>query len=146
MWHGSYTKKLADIVEKELGENGLRVLRIDVPGSFELVQTTKMVSTYKDKGCCINGIVCIGILVKGDTAHFEYLSSSISQTLCTLSAAAQIPIIYGIHNLYNKDQIEEKLGGDKIQAVAAGWASAMITQIINYREMPSKLLELLSCH
>lgn len=115
------------------------IMIISVPGSFEIVQTVGLI-LKKESSCGssgIVGIVCIGIILKGNTAHFEYLSSSVSQTLCDLSSTSDIPIINGVLICYNAAQIEEKASEDNAPRVAAEWSHALETQVSNYETIAS---------
>ncbi len=75
-----------------------------VPGSFEI---PFCVSSLQDQP--YDAIICLGVIIKGDTAHFEYISSSVIEGLMKLQITGKIPIINGILNTYNRDQALERL-------------------------------------
>jgi 6,7-dimethyl-8-ribityllumazine synthase len=52
----------------------------------------------------VDGIITLGCIIKGETAHFEYISSSVSNTLNQLSVTGRIPIGFGILTCYTKQQ------------------------------------------
>ena len=91
-----------------------------VPGAFEIPSTVKQVLECKDD---LDAIVTLGCVVKGETAHFEYICSSVTNSISKLSLEANIPIIYGILTAYNFEQALERSdpnrknkGGEVMQA------------------------------
>jgi len=91
-----------------------------VPGAFEIPSTVKQVLECKDD---LDAIVTLGCVIKGETAHFEYICSSVTNSISKLSLEANIPIIYGILTAYNFEQALERSdpnrknkGGEVMQA------------------------------
>jgi 6,7-dimethyl-8-ribityllumazine synthase len=81
---------------------------IDAPGAFELpliAQTLARTGRY-------DGVVCLGCVIKGDTAHFEFISLGASLGLMTASLAAEIPISFGILTTYTGEQAEARSQDD----------------------------------
>jgi 6,7-dimethyl-8-ribityllumazine synthase len=79
---------------------------IEVPGAFELplvAQTLARTGRY-------DGIICLGCVIKGDTAHFEYISSAASHGLMMASLATERPISFGILTTYTDAQAEARSG------------------------------------
>jgi len=77
---------------------------IDAPGAFELpliAQTLARAGRY-------DGVVCLGCVIKGDTAHFEFISLAASQGLMMASLASEIPIAFGILTTYTDEQAEAR--------------------------------------
>jgi len=75
---------------------------IDAPGAFELpliAQTLARTERY-------DGVVCLGCVIKGDTAHFEFISLGASLGLMQASLAAEVPITFGILTTYTDEQAE----------------------------------------
>ena len=54
----------------------------------------------------INGVLALGCVIKGETAHFEYISSSVSNAISKISyhEKTKIPIIFGILTTYTYDE------------------------------------------
>ena len=74
-----------------------------VPGAFELPGTiSKILNATKT----YDAIIAFGCVIKGETAHFEYISNSVSQGLINLSLkdSVTIPIMFGVLTTYNYDQ------------------------------------------
>ena len=89
---------------KEYGVQKMNIKVIRVPGAFEIPIITSALLrplSIKDE---VDGIITLGCLIKGETAHFEYIASSVSNTLNQLSTNGRIPIGFGILTCYTKQQ------------------------------------------
>ena len=75
---------------------------IEVPGAFELPLIAKIIiEKFKPKQ-----IIALGCIIKGDTKHDEYLSSTVINGLRNLSLEYKIPVINGI---LTTDTIQEAI-------------------------------------
>ena len=73
---------------------------IEAPGAFEIpliAQTLAQRDGY-------DGVICLGAVIKGDTAHFEYISNAASMGLMTASLATGVPLTFGILTTYDEEQ------------------------------------------
>jgi len=43
----------------------------------------------------VDAVICFGVLVKGQTEHFKYISQSVSQGLMNVQLQTGVPVIYG---------------------------------------------------
>ena len=86
-----------------------------VPGAFELPGT---ISKILNGSKTYDAIIAFGCVIKGKTAHFEYISNSVSQGLINLSIrdSVTIPIMFGVLTTYTYEQALErsKTDGNKI--------------------------------
>ncbi len=77
-----------------------------VPGSFEIPMITqKMVESSK-----YDGIICLGAVIRGDTPHFEYVSSEVSKGIARIGMDAEIPVTFGILTTDTIEQAVERAG------------------------------------
>lgn len=70
------------------------------PGAFEiplLAQTLARTGRY-------HGVVCLGCVVKGDTAHFEFISLGATVGLMQATLQTEVPITFGIITTYDDAQ------------------------------------------
>lgn len=99
------TGKLVKGAILALKDNGVidKNIRIyKAPGAFEIpVIASSLIHSSKEN---FDGIITLGCIIKGETAHFEYIASSVSNTLNFLSAQERVPIGFGILTCYNKQQ------------------------------------------
>jgi 6,7-dimethyl-8-ribityllumazine synthase len=73
---------------------------IDAPGAFEIPLIAQMLARTKKYA----GIVCLGCVVKGDTAHFEFISLGASMGILQASLSTETPIAFGILTTYTDEQ------------------------------------------
>jgi len=103
----SVTAKLLKGAKQALKVNGVQDKNIKViraPGAFEIPIITAALLRPLSINDEVDGIITLGCIIKGETAHFEYISSSVSNTLNQLSVHGRIPIGFGILTCYTKQQ------------------------------------------
>ncbi|MFQ5720941.1 MAG: 6,7-dimethyl-8-ribityllumazine synthase [Candidatus Aminicenantales bacterium] len=77
-----------------------------VPGSFEVpLMAKKLAQTGK-----VEGLICLGTLIRGDTPHFDFLSAEVTKGLAQISVEEGIPIAFGILTVENIEQGIERAG------------------------------------
>ena len=86
------------------------IKHIKVPGAFELPYMSKQVIESKNEN--VDCIITLGCVIKGETAHFEYISNSCAQTLSYLTIQSNIPIMFGVITAFNKEQAVKRSGTD----------------------------------
>lgn len=64
-----------------------------VPGCFDIPLPVKKFLMRKD----IDGVVTLGAVIKGDTAHDEVISFSLAKTLLELSLQFEKPVVLGVN-------------------------------------------------
>ena len=101
------TDKLLKGAKLALKENGLKEKNIKViraQGAFEIPVIASALlhpTDIKDK---IDGVITLGCIIEGETAHFEYIASSVSNALCNLSVKERVPIGFGILTCFTEQQ------------------------------------------
>ena len=75
---------------------------VRVPGAYEL----PLAAQHAAESGRFDAVVCLGSLIRGETPHFEYISSAVSQGLTTAAAATGIPITFGV---LTTNSVEEAL-------------------------------------
>lgn len=83
-----------------VAESDITLVR--VPGAFEI----PLAALYAAKSGRYDAIVCLGCLIRGETAHFEYISSAVSHGLTEAAAATGVPMSFGV---LTTNSIEEAL-------------------------------------
>lgn len=89
-----------------------------VPGSFEIPQLAEKLVHSKQ----FDGVVCLGTLIRGDTHHFEVLSSSVVKAIADISLRSPVPLVHGLITADSADQAMDRAGG---KAGNKGWDSAL---------------------
>jgi 6,7-dimethyl-8-ribityllumazine synthase len=83
-----------------------------------LSSSTTDLSSLKDKEGSGNtastkpfdAIIAIGVLIKGSTMHFEYISDAVSHALMKLQMDIGIPVVFGLLTLLTEEQGLERAG------------------------------------
>ncbi len=112
LWHDDMTSALTEQAVEGLRDCGViekNILVVDVPGSFEVVYgAAKLI---EEKHC--DAVIAIGVLLKGDTMHFEYIAEAVSHGLMRLNVETTVPVIFGILTCLNEKQARERSLGKK---------------------------------
>jgi 6,7-dimethyl-8-ribityllumazine synthase len=88
-----------------------------VPGSFEIpVVVKKLAKTGK-----VDGIICLGALIRGDTPHFDFLSAEVTKGIAQIAMEEGIPCSFGILTV---DTIEQGIERAGAKAGNKGWDAA----------------------
>jgi 6,7-dimethyl-8-ribityllumazine synthase len=85
-----------------LGENGVMIAPDNVylaPGAFEIPLIAKRLAQSG-----FDGVICLGCVIKGDTAHFEYISEATAHGLMQVGLETGKPITFGILTTYTEEQ------------------------------------------
>lgn len=84
------------------------VTLVRVPGAFEIpVTALRLASTGR-----FDAVVCLGCVIKGDTMHFEYIASAVSQGIMDASTATGVPIAFGVLTTLTDDQASARAADD----------------------------------
>lgn len=91
---------------------------IKVPGAFEIpVTADKLASKRK-----YDAIICLGVIIRGATAHFEYVSSACSNGISQVALKYSVPVIFGVLTTDTIEQAIERAGS---KAGNKGWDAAL---------------------
>jgi len=88
-----------------------------VPGSFEIPIIVKKLAGAKK----VDGIICLGALIRGDTPHFDFLSAEITKGLAQVSREEGMPVSFGILTV---DTIEQGIERAGTKSGNKGWDAA----------------------
>ncbi len=88
--------------EENNGMNDLNIIK--VPGAFEIPGMVNCVIKNQNPDL----VIALGVLIKGESDHFEYISSSVSNSISRLSIENTIPIIFGVLTVHNMEQAIER--------------------------------------
>ena len=79
---------------------------IRVPGSYELLFAVKQAAERKK----YNAIIVLGAIIKGETPHFDYLSSAVISTIASISLEMDVPVASGVLTTETVQQAIERAG------------------------------------
>lgn len=109
-WNSDVTWKLLEGALKTLKKHGAAEKNIivkHVPGSFELTIGAQFIAEYDD----VDAVICLGCVIQGETPHFTYICQGVTQGITQLNLEYNIPFIFGVLTVNNKDQALERSGG-----------------------------------
>lgn len=117
----------------QLRENNIQPTDDDIyyaPGAFEIpliAQALARTGRYR-------GVICLGAVIKGETAHFEFISLGATYGIMQASLATGVPISFGILTSYTDEQAQARSANDsqnkgREAAAACVEAAALLEQI-----------------
>ena len=115
-----YYKDIADIIEhsieEELKNNNLVYKIHEVPGVWEIPYKINAISLRYDNHA---EFIAVGIVIKGATDHYDYLSTSVANGLINISIQRNVYIANCILNLKDIKQADTRANTKGIEAVNA---------------------------
>ncbi|MCJ1282074.1 hypothetical protein MMC26_001397 [Xylographa opegraphella] len=76
-----------------------------VPGSYELPLAVQGVQHAR-----FDAVVAIGVLIKGETMHFEYIADAVSHGLMRVQLDTGVPVVFGLLTVLTEDQALVRAG------------------------------------
>jgi GTP cyclohydrolase II len=123
-WNDEYVSGMVDACVSELEKVvGVDVTRVQVPGAFDLVTGAKKVATRN-----FDSIICIGVLIKGETDMYQHSCSAISNALAHLNTLPGIPpIVNGLQMFNSEAQANERLNDESSNKLGISWAKTALS-------------------
>lgn len=84
----------------ELGVSSDGVKVFYVPGAFEIPLVAKKIAQSKN----YDGVVALGCVIKGDTAHFEFVSLAATMGVLEAGLQTEVPVSFGVITVNNQEQ------------------------------------------
>ncbi|MEA2460850.1 MAG: 6,7-dimethyl-8-ribityllumazine synthase [Actinomycetota bacterium] len=78
-----------------------------VPGAFEIPVTAKRLALSRE----FDAIVCLGAVIRGETAHFDYVAGHASNSIGQVSVDTGVPIANGVLTTETVEQARDRAGG-----------------------------------
>ena len=88
---------------------GDAVTIVRVPGAFEIPQAARCAA----ESGRFHAVVCLGCLIKGETPHFDFIASAVSQGLMDASGDTGVPMAFGVLTTDTWEQAEERAGSGR---------------------------------
>jgi 6,7-dimethyl-8-ribityllumazine synthase len=88
------------------------------PGAFELPQVANKLASQKRW----DAIICLGAVIRGETPHFDYVSSETARGIQDTALRHSIPVIFGVLTTDNEQQAYDRVGGTQGHK---GWDAAL---------------------
>ena len=78
-----------------------------VPGSFELPQAARYLATTGR----YTAIVCVGVVIRGETPHFEHVAREAAAGIQQVALTTGVPTMFGVLTTYTEEQAWARAGG-----------------------------------
>jgi len=90
----------------DVNPEGTQVDYIWVPGSFEVSMVARQLAFSRR----YDAIICLGAIIRGQTPHFDYVSSEAAKGIAAASFQSGVPVIFGILTTDTLQQAMERAG------------------------------------
>lgn len=78
-----------------------------VPGAVELPLMAQWVIDSQS----VVAVVCLGAVIKGESAHFDYVCQQVSNGCQQVALSTKVPVIFGVLTVMNFEQALQRTGG-----------------------------------
>jgi 6,7-dimethyl-8-ribityllumazine synthase len=78
-----------------------------VPGAYELPLVAKR---FAASGA-VDAVICLGAVIRGETAHFEYVAGEAAAGITRAALDTGVPVIFGVLTVDSREQATDRLGG-----------------------------------
>ncbi|MGB4863296.1 MAG: 6,7-dimethyl-8-ribityllumazine synthase [Tepidiformaceae bacterium] len=109
-WNEFVTRKLLEGAESCLGERGLAKSDVTVawvPGAFEVPTA----ASWAARSGNFDAVICLGAVIRGDTAHFEYVAGGAAEGISRIALETGVPVIFGVLTVDSVEQALSRAGG-----------------------------------
>lgn len=109
-WNAFVTDELLAGALDELRGAGVEpsnIRSVRVPGAVELVNA----AAHLVHGGEVDAVIVFGCVLRGDTPHFDYVCSSVTQGVTSLNTLGRCPVIFGLLTVDTEDQALQRIGG-----------------------------------
>lgn len=108
-WNSFFSEQLiegaVDILKRHgAADDDITIVRC--PGSFELPQVAARVAERLD----VDAIICLGVLIRGATPHFDFITNEAAKGIGALGMSGDIPVAFGVITCDTLEQAIERSG------------------------------------
>jgi 6,7-dimethyl-8-ribityllumazine synthase len=103
------TSKLAEACVDTLVRHGADENAIDIiwcPGAYEIPFTARLAAQSGN----YDAVICLGAVIRGATAHFDYVAGEAAKGIAAVGAETGIPTIFGVLTTDTIEQAIERAG------------------------------------
>jgi 6,7-dimethyl-8-ribityllumazine synthase len=102
--------RLVEGCVETLNERGVankRITLVRVPGAYEIAFAARRMAMSGD----FDALIALGAVIRGETAHFDYIAGECARGVSEVSADLDIPIAFGVLTTENDEQAAARAGG-----------------------------------
>ncbi|HSV33615.1 MAG TPA: 6,7-dimethyl-8-ribityllumazine synthase [Pyrinomonadaceae bacterium] len=131
-WNDSLVSRLIEgavegLREASASQDAIEIFR--VPGAFE-ISLAALKAAQSDR---FDAVICLGVIIRGQTPHFEYIASAVAQGISQAGMQTGVPVLFGVITADTVEQAIERAGAKPDNK---GYEAAMAAvEVVNlYRE------------
>lgn len=137
LWHAQVMQGLIAGAEQTISQAGAEHQLVRVAGAFELPLAAQVALTEGD----FDAVVCLGVIIRGGTPHFDYISNSVTDGLTRVQLDTGKPVGFGVLTTDNEEQAIDRAGlagsAESKGVEAAEAALGSLAALSQLRENPS---------
>ncbi|PZG12315.1 6,7-dimethyl-8-ribityllumazine synthase [Nonomuraea aridisoli] len=103
-WHAKITDQLVSRAVQACDDSGATATVLRVPGSLEIPVVAQALARRCD------AVVALGAVIRGETAHFDYVCDSVTSGLTRISLDEETPVGNGVLTCETIDQALDRSG------------------------------------
>ena len=135
-WYATLVNNMAKECSRVLREHGVHsVIEHDLPGTLEMPLAVSVLAGHD----FYDAFVCLSVVEKGDTAHFDLITQATTQALQQVSIERNVPVINEIIAVYNIADAEARASMDENNKGIEGAAAAI--EMIRFMRKNSRIAD-----
>jgi 6,7-dimethyl-8-ribityllumazine synthase len=99
-YNAEFVDTMLNAATAELKRAGATVKVVRVPGAYEVPIVAVRLARAKK----FSGIICLGVILRGQTVHAEHIGTAVSDALMQIQVETEVPVIHEVLLLENKEQ------------------------------------------
>jgi 6,7-dimethyl-8-ribityllumazine synthase len=118
MRFGIVVSRFNDVVSTPLLEGAVEALErhgasaddmaiVWVPGAFEIPIAAREIAAHRG----VDAVVCLGAVIRGETAHFDYVAGEAAHGIASVHATTGVPATFGVLTVDTLEQAMDRAGG-----------------------------------
>ncbi|PHH86380.1 hypothetical protein CDD83_10327 [Cordyceps sp. RAO-2017] len=89
-------------------------------------------------GGALDAVIAVGVLIKGETMHFEYIADAVGHGLMRVQLDAAVPVVFGVLTVLDEDQAKARAGlVDGSHNHGEAWGDAAVEMGLKRRQWAS---------
>ena len=125
-WHADIVEAMVKGAQQELEACGVAADNITIehcPGTFEIPVVASRMAHRHD----FDAVICLGVVIRGETAHFEYVAGPVAYGIQNIAIKTQTPCLFGVLTTETEEQAWDRAGGKHGNKGAEAAAAALET-------------------